>query len=104
MNPNLELFCGKRRIDGATLQQQANRAAAGFQSLRLQRGDAVAVVRAAGSALTEEQVRGWLRERLVGYKVPRLVEFHDALPREGTGKVFKNQLRAPHWERAGRRI
>ncbi|MDM0033573.1 AMP-binding protein [Variovorax sp. J22P271] len=65
---------------------------------------AAAVVRAPGSRITEAQVRDWVRERLAGYKVPRLVEFHDALPREGMGKVFKNQLRAPHWERAGRRI
>ncbi|MDM0020902.1 AMP-binding protein [Variovorax saccharolyticus] len=65
---------------------------------------AVAVVRAPGSAITEGEVREWLRERVAGYKVPRLVEFHDALPREGMGKVFKNRLRAPHWERAGRSI
>jgi len=65
---------------------------------------AAAVVRAPGSELTEAQVRDWLRGKLASYKVPRHVEFHDALPREAMGKVFKNQLRAPHWERAGRRI
>jgi len=65
---------------------------------------AAAVVRSPGSTLTEAEVRDWLRERVAGYKVPRLVEFHEALPREGMGKVFKNRLRAPHWERAGRRI
>jgi len=36
--------------------------------------------------------------------VPRLVEFHAALPREDSGKIFKRKLRAPHWEEAGRRI
>lgn len=65
---------------------------------------AAAVVRSPGSRIDEAQVRNWVRQRLAGYKVPRHVEFHDALPREGMGKVFKNQLRAPHWERAGRRI
>lgn len=65
---------------------------------------AVAVVRAAGSLIGEAQVRDWVRQRLAGYKVPRHVEFLDALPREGMGKVFKNQLRAPHWERVGRKI
>lgn len=65
---------------------------------------AAAVVRAPGSQVTEAQVRDWLRQRLASYKVPRHVEFHDALPREGMGKVFKNQLRAPHWQRAGRSI
>jgi long-chain acyl-CoA synthetase len=62
------------------------------------------VVRAPGSHIDEAQVRDWIRQRLAGYKVPRHVEFHDALPRESMGKVFKNQLRAPHWERVGRRI
>lgn len=65
---------------------------------------AAAVVRRPGSELCADQVKAWVRERLAGYKVPKLVEFHDALPREGMGKVFKNQLRAPHWECASRRI
>jgi long-chain acyl-CoA synthetase len=65
---------------------------------------AAAVVRAPGSTITAAEVRDWLRARVAGYKVPRHVEFHDALPREGMGKVFKNRLRAPHWERVGRKI
>ncbi|MGY8524334.1 AMP-binding protein [Paracidovorax citrulli] len=65
---------------------------------------AVAVVPAPGSAIGEDGVREWLRQRVAGYKVPRLVEFHESLPRESMGKVFKNQLRAPHWDRAGRKI
>lgn len=65
---------------------------------------AAAVVRAPGSAIDAAHVRDWLRERVAGYKVPRHVEFHDALPRDSMGKVFKNRLRAPHWERTGRKI
>jgi long-chain acyl-CoA synthetase len=65
---------------------------------------AAAVERMPGHQLTADQVRHYLRERLAGYKVPKVVEFHDALPREGMGKVFKNRLRAPYWEKAGRTI
>ncbi|CAG9166682.1 AMP-binding protein [Cupriavidus respiraculi] len=65
---------------------------------------AVAVVAAQDAALDAAAVRDWLRERVAGYKVPRHVEFHASLPRESMGKVFKNQLRAPHWERVGRKI
>ncbi len=36
-------------------------------------------------------------EHLARYKRPRLVEFHDELPRTGTGKLLKRQLREPHW-------
>jgi len=57
-----------------------------------------------GAALIPEEVKAWLRARIADYKVPRLVEFHAALPREDSGKIFKRKLRAPHWEEAGRRI
>jgi long-chain acyl-CoA synthetase len=57
-----------------------------------------------GAQLDEVSVRAWLTERIAGYKVPRLVEFHDALPREESGKIFKRKLRAPYWEKTGRRI
>ncbi|WP_020419908.1 FadD3 family acyl-CoA ligase [Amycolatopsis sp. ATCC 39116] len=46
-----------------------------------------------GAGLTAEQVIGFCRERLANYKVPRLVEFVDELPRNASGKVLKRQLR-----------
>ncbi|WP_082959710.1 FadD3 family acyl-CoA ligase [Mycobacterium sp. E2462] len=35
----------------------------------------------------------WCRERMAGFKVPRSVQFLDALPLNATGKVMKDQLR-----------
>ena len=49
-------------------------------------------------------VRSYVRQRLADYKVPKVVEFHDALPREDTGKIFKRKLREPHWQGGTRRI
>ena len=46
----------------------------------------------------------FLKERIADYKVPRVVEFSDALPREESGKIFKRRLRDPYWQDAGRRI
>jgi long-chain acyl-CoA synthetase len=57
-----------------------------------------------GVILDAEQVKSYLRSKLSGYKVPRRVDFHAELPREDSGKIFKRRLRAPYWERAGRRI
>ena len=54
----------------------------------------------ADAAIDAEQIRGYVRGRLAGYKTPRLVEFSDALPREDSGKIFKRRLREPYW--AGR--
>jgi len=66
-------------------------------------GEAVhaTVVRSPGSSsLTGEEVTAFAREHLAGYKVPRSVDFADELPRTGSGKLLKRQLRAPYW--AGR--
>jgi long-chain acyl-CoA synthetase len=59
---------------------------------------------AAGAVLDAADVRAYLGEHLARYKVPRVVEFSAALPREDSGKIFKRRLRAPYWEKAGRSI
>ena len=56
-------------------------------------------VRRAPEEVVEEN-----RERLAGYKVPRVVEFHTQLPREDTGKIFKRRLREPYWAGQARRV
>ncbi len=57
-----------------------------------------------GADLDANQVRAWLGQHLARYKVPKVVEFSAALPREDSGKIFKRKLRAPYWEKAGRSI
>ena len=56
------------------------------------------------SALDATTIQSHVREHLAGFKVPRVIEFHDSLPREESGKMFKRKLRAPYWEKAGRSI
>ncbi|WP_374666874.1 AMP-binding protein [Ramlibacter sp.] len=65
---------------------------------------AAAVQPAPGAVLTDDEVRNWLRERLAGYKVPKIVTFHADLPREDTGKIFKRKLREPYWAGRARRV
>ena len=57
-----------------------------------------------GFPLQVEEVRRYLAERIASYKVPRVVTFPGELPREESGKIFKRRLRAPYWEKSGRRI
>ncbi len=57
-----------------------------------------------GATLDAEAVRRFLGGRIAGYKVPRVIAFHADLPREESGKIFKRRLRAPYWEKSGRRI
>ena len=44
------------------------------------------------------------REHLAGYKVPRSIDFEQALPRMPTGKLAKRVLRDRYWAGTGRRI
>jgi len=50
------------------------------------------VVPRPGAELTAEDIVEFCRERLADYKVPRVVTFLDALPRNPTGKVVKREL------------
>jgi acyl-CoA synthetase (AMP-forming)/AMP-acid ligase II len=58
-----------------------------------------AFVVASSDAVTADAVLAFARERLANFKVPREVEFVDALPRNLGGKVLKNTLRLSHEER-----
>jgi len=51
------------------------------------------VVAADGARLDAEEIAGFLRERLAGYKVPKQWRFVPDLPRNPTGKVLKRELR-----------
>jgi long-chain acyl-CoA synthetase len=65
---------------------------------------AAAVQRVAGAEVDEAALCAFLRERLADFKVPRVVAFHDQLPREETGKIFKRKLREPYWADRARRV
>jgi HIP---CoA ligase len=51
------------------------------------------VVLSPGPALEPSEVIEWARAEMANYKVPRSVEFLDALPVNATGKVVKDELR-----------
>ena len=56
------------------------------------------VVVRVGKTLSEPDVIAWCRGRLTHFKCPSTVDFFDALPKGGTGKIQKNVLRAKYWE------
>jgi long-chain acyl-CoA synthetase len=43
-------------------------------------------------ALTETDLTKYLRARLVNYKVPRIIEFSDHLPKSNIGKILRKEL------------
>ena len=50
------------------------------------------VVLAEGMAVSPEELISFLRDRLAGYKIPRIYEFIPELPRTASGKVKKFEL------------
>jgi long-chain acyl-CoA synthetase len=69
-------------------------------------GEAVhaVVVLRPGTEATEQEIREHCKKRIAGYKCPRSVEFRDALPLSGAGKVLKTELREPYWRSRTRRV
>jgi O-succinylbenzoate-CoA ligase len=51
------------------------------------------VVPEAGETPTPESLQAWCTEQLAGYKVPRIYELAESLPRNASGKLNKPQLR-----------
>jgi len=51
------------------------------------------VVLKPGEQATPEEIIAFCRERLAAYKVPRIIEFRDSLPKTIVGKVLRKELR-----------
>ncbi len=62
-------------------------------------GEAVhaAVVTRPGMTLTADEVVVHGRAHLASYKIPRSISFVPELPKTGSGKILKRDLRAPYW-------
>ena len=75
------------RLDGV-----ADVAVVGVPDERMGEVGKAFVVRRDGAELTEDDVIAFAKERLANFKVPRLVAFTDALPRNLSGKVLKTEL------------
>jgi len=62
-------------------------------------GEAVkaVVVKKPGAGVTAGELITWARDRIAGYKLPKTVDFIEALPRNPTGKILKRELRLPYW-------
>ena len=93
-------ICGGFNVYPAEVEQVLARlpgvvesAVVGVPDPRLGEVGVAHVVATPGHALSAEAVVEFCRGRLANYKVPRLVEFHPALPRNPGGKVVKHLLR-----------
>ena len=62
------------------------------------------VVLKQGEALGEKDLIEYCRTKLPGFKLPKSVEFLEALPKGGTGKILKKELREQYWRGYEKRV
>jgi fatty-acyl-CoA synthase len=69
-------------------------------------GEAVKAVVALkpGQEAVEEEIIRFCKDRIAHYKAPKSVDFVDALPRTGSGKIQKKGLRDRYWEGYGKKV
>jgi fatty-acyl-CoA synthase len=56
------------------------------------------VVLRPGQQATEQEIIQFCKERMAHYKAPKSIDFIEALPRTGSGKIHKKSLRDRYWE------
>ncbi|AIZ32078.1 long-chain-fatty-acid--CoA ligase FadD1 [Pseudomonas sp. K1(2024)] len=59
------------------------------------------IVAKPGVTLTKEQVMTHMRANVTGYKVPKAIEFRDALPTTNVGKILRRELRDEELKKLG---
>ncbi len=66
---------------------------------------AASVVLKPGAALTAEELTAFLEKRLAKFKLPRMIHFsEEALPKTGTGKILKREIRDSLWQGMARKV
>ncbi|KAK4121324.1 acetyl-CoA synthetase-like protein [Parathielavia appendiculata] len=62
----------------------------------------VAVVLRSGSKLAEEELKGWVTEKLAKFKTPKKVYFTDVMPKTATGKIQRRIVAETMMKQEGR--
>jgi len=81
-------------VEAAMYQHPAIKECCIIASPDERRGETVkaVVVLKPGAAASAEEIMHWARGRMAAYKAPRRIEFMDALPRTGSGKLMWRSL------------
>lgn len=67
-------------------------------------GEAVLAIVVQDGNTDEASIRDVLASRMARYKLPKVIEFRESLPRDDAGKLLKRRLREPYWKDASRQI
>lgn len=82
-------------IEGAlaTIKGVVQSAVIGIPDERMGELGKAFIVKAKDSTLTEAEVIAWCKANLANYKVPKVVQFIEAMPLNASGKILKTELR-----------
>ena len=91
-------------VDGVLSKHPAVLEAATIGVPDPKRGESVKsfIVLKPGEHATAEQIIAYCRSNLAAYKVPRIVEFRESLPKSGVLKILRTELRNAEREKAAR--
>jgi long-chain acyl-CoA synthetase len=69
-------------------------------------GEAVkaVIVLKPGAAADVADILAFARSRIAAFKIPKSIDFVDALPRNAAGKVMRRQLKEPYWAGRERKV
>ena len=69
-------------------------------------GEAVraVVVLKPGARQDPDSILAFAGVRIARFKLPKSIDFVDALPRNAAGKVLRRELREPHWAGSARKV
>jgi acyl-CoA synthetase (AMP-forming)/AMP-acid ligase II len=62
------------------------------------------VVLLPGQQASVDEIRTHCKTLIAGYKAPRSVDFVDAMPMSGAGKILKRELRKQYWDDTGNQV
>lgn len=57
-----------------------------------------------GCQATSDELIEFCRGKLARFKVPKRIDFAESLPKGGTGKILKRELREPYWQGHEKRV
>jgi fatty-acyl-CoA synthase len=88
-------------VEAAMYQHPAIKECCIIASPDARRGETVKVVvvlKEGFSSVTGEEILAWSKTQMASYKAPRLIEFTDALPRTGSGKLMWRALQEKEFQ------
>jgi acyl-CoA synthetase (AMP-forming)/AMP-acid ligase II len=62
------------------------------------------VVLKPGMSAKEDDIINFCKSQIASYKCPKSIDFLEAIPKSGAGKILKRELREKYWKGYVRRV